>query len=60
MLLSLLFLDYTMLLSLREKLKIKSQSYRNKKDKNQVLPKEQVENVDLYKPVLNKILTARD
>ena len=60
MLLSLLFLDYTMLLSLREKLKIKSQSYRNKKDKNQVLPKEQVENADLYKPVLNKILTARD
>ena len=59
MLLSLLFPDYTMLLSLRAKLKIKSQSYRNKKDKNQVLPKEQVENADLYKPVLNKILTTR-
>ena len=40
MLLSLLFPDYTMLLSLRAKLKIKSQRYRNKKDENLVLPKE--------------------
>ena len=40
MLLSLLFPDFTMLLSLRAKLKIKSQRYRNKKDENLVLPKE--------------------
>ena len=60
MLVSLLFPDYTMLLSLREKLKSKSQRYRNKEDENLVLPKEQVENADLYKPVLNKILTTRD
>ena len=60
MLVSLLFPDYTMLLSLRAKLKIKSQRYRNKEDENLVLPKEQVENADLYKPVLNKILTTRD
>ena len=58
MLLSLLFPDYTMLLSLRAKPKIKSQRYRNKKEENLVLPKEQVENADLYKPVLNKILTT--
>ena len=36
----LLFHDYTMLLSLRAKLKIKSQRYRSKKDENLVLPKE--------------------
>ena len=60
MLVSLLFPDYTMLLSLRAKLKSKSQRYRNKEDENLVLPKEQVENADLYKPVLNKILTTRD
>ena len=58
MLLSLLFPDYTMLLSLRAKLKIKSQRYRNKKNENLVLPKGWVENADLYKPVLNKILTT--
>ena len=39
MLLSLLFPDYTMLLSLRAKLKIKSQRYRDKKNENLVLPK---------------------
>ena len=40
MLLNVLFSDYTMFLSLRAKLKIKSQRYRNKKDENLVLPKE--------------------
>ena len=40
MLLSPLFPDYTMLLSIRAKLKIKSQRYRNKKDENLALPKE--------------------
>ena len=40
MLLSLLFPDYAMLLSLRAKPKIKSQRYRNKKEENLVLPKE--------------------
>ena len=40
MLLSLLLPDYTMLLILRAKPKIKSQRYRNKKDENLVLPKE--------------------
>ena len=28
-------------------------------DKNLILPKEQVENADLYKPVPNKTLTTR-
>ena len=40
MLLNVLFPDYTMFLSLKAKLKIKSQRYRNKKDENLVLPKE--------------------
>ena len=40
MLLNLLFPDYTILLSIRAKLKFKSQRYRNKKDENLVLPKE--------------------
>ena len=40
MLLSHLFPGYTMLLSLRAKLKIQSQRYRNKKDENLLLPKE--------------------
>ena len=40
MLLSPLFPDYTMLLSIRAKLKIKSQRYGNKKDENLALPKE--------------------
>ena len=44
----------------RAKLKIKSQIYRNTKDENLVLPKEQVENADLYKPVLNKLLNTRE
>ena len=48
-----------MLLSLTAKLKIKSQRYRNAKDDNLVLPKEYVENADLFKPVLNEILTPR-
>ena len=31
---------------------------KTQKDENLVLPKEQVENADLYKPVLNKIMTT--
>ena len=48
MLLSLLFSDYTMLLSLRAKLKIKRQRYRNKKDEKLVLPKMQTY-INLYR-----------
>ena len=43
----------------RAKLKSKSQRYRNTKDENLVLSK-QVENADLYKALLNKILTTRN
>ena len=35
------------------------QKIKTQKDENLVLPKEQVENADLYKPVLNKITTTR-
>ena len=45
-----------------EKLKPKDQRYRNRKpkqkDENLVIPKEQVENTDLYKPTLNKMITT--
>ena len=33
---------------------------KTQKDGNLVLPKEQVENADLYKPVQNKIMTTRE
>ena len=33
---------------------------KTQKNENLVLPKEQVENADLYKPVLNKIMTTRE
>ena len=32
---------------------------KTQKGENLVLPKEQIENTDLYKPVLNKIMTTR-
>ena len=35
------------------------QNTKSKKGKNLVLPKEWVENVDLYIPVLKKIMTTR-
>ena len=35
------------------------QNTKTKKGKNLVLPKEWVENVDLYIPVLKKIMTTR-
>ena len=44
-----------------ENIKNKNQGNRktkSQKDKNLVLAKEQVENVDLYNPVLNKIMTT--
>ena len=46
----------------RAKLKIESQTRKTKtrKDENLVLPKEQVENADLYKPIHNKIMTTRE
>ena len=37
---------------------IERQKPKAQKDENLVLPKEQVENADLYKPVLNKIMTT--
>ena len=33
---------------------------KTQKDENLALPKEQVENADFYKPVLNKIMTSRE
>ena len=33
---------------------------KTQKDENLVLPKAYVENVDLYKPALNKIMTTRE
>ena len=36
-----------------------TQKTKKQKDKNLVLPKEEVESADLYKPVLNKIMTTR-
>ena len=33
---------------------------KTQKDENLALPKEQVENADFYKPVLNKIMTTRE
>ena len=33
---------------------------KTQKDENLVLPNKQVENADLYKPVLNKIMTTRE
>ena len=33
---------------------------KTQKDENLVLPKEQVENADLYKLVLNKIMTTHE
>ena len=47
------------------KLKMKAkdteiQKTKTQKHKNLVLPKEQVENADLYKPVLNKIMTTHE
>ena len=33
---------------------------KTRKNENLVLPKEQVENADLYKPVLNKLMTTRE
>ena len=33
---------------------------KTQKDENLVLPKEQVEHADFYKPVLNKIMTTRE
>ena len=49
----------------RAKLKLKdkdaeTRKTKTQKDKNRVLPEEQVENTDLYKPVQNKIMTARE
>ena len=43
----------------------KNRSYRNMKTQNTErekpsFPKEQVENADLYKPILNKIITAHE
>ena len=48
----------------RAKLKMKAgdteiRKTKTQKNENLVLPKEQVENADLYKPVLNKIMTTR-
>ena len=37
-----------------------TQKTKKQKDKNLVLPKEQVENAELHKPVLNKIMTTRE
>ena len=31
-----------------------------RKNKNTSFPKEQIENIDLYKPVLNKIMTTQE
>ena len=33
---------------------------KTQKDENLALPKEQVENADFYKPVLNKIMTTQE
>ena len=49
----------------RAKLKIESQRYKTRKpkthkDENVVLPKEHVENADLCKLVLNKIMITRE
>ena len=46
-----------------KKIKAKNQRYRNMKNQNTErqkasFPKEQVENVDLYKPVSNKTMTT--
>ena len=46
-----------------KKIKAKIQRHRNMRNQNTdrqkpSLPKEQVENVDLYKPVLNKTMTT--
>ena len=49
----------------RAKLKMKAKDRKTLKAKTQehknlVLPNEQVENADLYKPVLNKIMITRE
>ena len=33
---------------------------KTQKDENLVLPKEEVENADLYEPILDKIMTTRE
>ena len=48
-----------------KKMIAKNRSYRNMKTQNierekPSFPKEQVENADLYKPILNKIITAHE
>ena len=66
------FIKPIMALNSKHIAKIQKQRYRSRnketetrktktqKDENLVLPKEQVENADFYKPVLNKIMTARE
>ena len=36
-----------------------TQKTKTQKEESLVLPKEQVENTDLYKPVINKVMTTR-
>ena len=66
-----IFLDYTMSFKKsfnskhRAKLKMKAKDRKTLKAKTQehknlVLSNEQVENADLYKPVLNKIMITRE
>ena len=66
-----IFPDYTMSFKKtfnskhRAKLKMKAKDTETRKTKTQkdgnlVLPKEQVENAELHKPVLNKIMTTRE
>ena len=37
-----------------------TQKTKTQRDENLVLPKEQVENADLHKPALNKVMTTRE
>ena len=47
-------------ITLNSKYRTKNKQTKTQKDENLVLPKEYVENANLYQPVLNKIMTTRE
>ena len=47
-------------ITLNSKYRTKNKQTKTQKDEKLVLPKEYVENANLYQPVLNKIMTTRE